>query len=60
MGLVAGANLAIELQALSRAEIIQMGEKKHPINIIKHTNKNTFKNVLNGLKEILKKLKKSG
>jgi hypothetical protein len=60
MVLVIGANLAIELQVLSRAGIIHMEEKKHTKNITKHTNKNTFKNVLNGLKEILKKLKKSG
>jgi hypothetical protein len=59
MDFLIDANSAIELQALNRVEIIQLEEKNPPKNITKHTNKNTLKDVLLGLKEILKKLKKS-
>jgi predicted protein tyrosine phosphatase len=59
MGLVADANLAIELQALSRAGIIHMEERKHTRNIMKHTNKNISKDAFLGLKEIQKKLERS-
>ena len=41
MDFVIDVSIAIELQALNRAEIIQMEEKNLTRNITKHTNKNT-------------------
>jgi hypothetical protein len=40
MDFVIDVSIAIELQALNRAEIIQMEEKNLTRNITKHTNKN--------------------
>jgi hypothetical protein len=54
-----GVRIAIELQTLNLAEIIQMEEKNLAKDITKHTNKNTMKDVLLGPKEIHKKLRRS-
>jgi hypothetical protein len=40
MDFLTDVSIAIELQALNRVEIIQMGEKNLARNITKHTNKN--------------------
>jgi hypothetical protein len=59
MDFLIDVSIAIELQALNRAEIIQMEEKNLTKNITKHTNKNISKDVFLGLKEIHKKLERS-
>jgi hypothetical protein len=59
MDFLIGVSIAIELQALNRADIIQMEEKNLTRNITKHINKNISKDAFLGLKEIQKKLERS-